>query len=354
MSGVLTCVQNAVGWTYLDTIARVQGLTYEWDYPGGPTSAELSLDAPAGLAIPALSIGSTMLLRRGTGIVWQGKVSSVDRDGWRIQADGLAGLATREPAPITGTLDAIVDAAITGGLPWTRPATLGAYSWDGGEGASELGQTMLDEVLASTLLANGKVWRLDVNGALSAEPQPSTPAYIVRADTAPPLALNDYATHVTARYRTSSTYGSGTRFATVTVSNATAATKFGRVNRSIDLSKMGVITATTAQTYAQNYLNTVSPRMTTTGDLTVQPGHLTTAAGAPVDLAGMRPGVVARIQLVSLVRDALVAPTTSVDVLIGATKYDADADQLTLSPAERAADPLQIMFGGRAVRSDAA
>lgn len=354
MSEVFTRAVTAAGdWAYLDTLGRVGGLSFDWDYPGGPTSAEFDLDVPPDAHIPALSIGATITLHRGAGIVWQGKAASVDRGTpWKVQVDGLAGLATREPVAATGTLDTIVDSAITAGLPWTRPATLGGASWGGGEGGTEVGQTKLDEVLSTALLTAGKVWAVNVNGAVRTETQPSTPTMIVRAQSVPPLTLNEYATHVTARYRTSDSYGANLRYATVTVKNQAAADKFGRVNRSIDLSGMGVITSTTATSYATNYLNAVSPRMTVAGDFQITPGQATTEAGAPLDLAYIRPGAVARIQLVALIRDALIVPTTSVDMLIGRTSFDVDSDVLTLSPAGRAADPLQIMFGGRAVRSE--
>lgn len=342
-----------IAWGYLDAAGYVSGLTYEWDYPGGPTSAQCDLHVPPAEHVPALRNGSTVTLHRGTQKAFAGRVAKVDRGApWQVQIDGLAGLATRETASTTGTLDAIVDAAITAGLPWTRPATLGGASWDGGEGGAGVGQTTLDEVLTSTLTAVGKQWKVDAAGVVSSESQPTTPTVTIRADTTPPTDLNGYATVVTARYRTSNTYGANVRFATVTVTNTTAKARFGRVTKSIDLSGLGVLTSSQATTYAQAYLDRVSPRMTVVGDFDVAAGQILTGSGAPLDLPLIRPGIVARIHLVSLVRETMAVPTTTIDVLVGRTRYDADSGVLTLSPAERTADPLAIMFGGRAKAMD--
>src|SRR5689334_6399332 len=123
-AAVLSLLTDQYGWSYLDSSSPVHGLTFEWTYPGGPSSAQCTLDAAPGAYIPRLGVGSSVALRRGTSVLWPGRVSSVDRDGWQVQYDGLAGLAAREPVTTTGTLDAILDAAIANGLPWTRPASL--------------------------------------------------------------------------------------------------------------------------------------------------------------------------------------------------------------------------------------
>ncbi|HET7303983.1 MAG TPA: hypothetical protein VFJ12_05460 [Segeticoccus sp.] len=351
MSALVLCrVVDPHGWAYLDAQAPVHGLTWQWDYPGGPTSAELSLDAPADAHIRHLSVGATLTIHRG-GILWQGRVAEIDRDGWRVKVDGLAGLVAQEPVATTGSLDAIVDAAIADGLPLTRPASLSSTVWgqDSG-GSTDLSTTTLDQPLGEVLTAEGKYWRVDLAGRITAETAPTKPALIVSAHTAPPLTLNTYATRITATY---GTYDSGgqTR-ATVTVVDAKAEAKFGRVSRSIDLTRFGGISATSAQGKAQAYLNRVSPHMVVSGEFAVTPGQVTTASGGPVDLPQLRPGVVARIQLVTLVRDRLVVPTSAVDMLIGRVRYDADAGTAALSPTESAPDPLAVMFGGRATRTD--
>lgn len=342
MTTLLTRVVAPNGsWTYLDQRGRVSGLSFGWTYPGGPSSAECNLDVPADAHVPALTAGSRLSIHRGASEVWTGRVATVDRGApWKIQADGLAGIATREPVTITGTVDAILDAAITNGLPWSRPLSVSGAVWSGGTSGAELGKTMLDEVLNTVLLAGGGRWVLSTAGVVSMVNDPGVPTLVIRADTCPPVTLNDYATEVTARYQSSSGV-----YLTVRVVNAAAAAKFGRVAQTIDLGYT-VMTSGAATTLAQAYLDRVSPRMTIAGDFTVTPGQVTTGASGPVDLAFVRPGVMARVQLVSLVRDALLVPTTSIDLLVGATKFDVDSDLLTISPVSRALSPAQIMFGG--------
>ena len=134
----------------------------------------------------------------------------------------------------------------------------------------------------------------------------------------------------------------------VTVVNATAEAKFGRVPVTIDLTRLGSLSLSTATTKAQTYLDKVSPRMVVSGEFTVSPGQVTTTTYGPIDLAQLQPGVVARIQLVTLYRDALAVPTSAVDMLIGRVKYDADSGTATVAPVASAADPLAVMFGGKA------
>lgn len=345
---VLSRVVDPNGWAYLDAQAPVKSLSWQWDYPGGPTSATLSLDAAAGAQIRNLTQGATLTCHRG-GVVWAGRVSSIDRAGWQVQAAGLAGLVTQEPVRITGTLNAIVDDCIANGLPLTRPASLSSTVWgqaSGSGGATDLSNVTLDQVLSEVLVGEGKFWRVTLDKRLLAEVAPTTPTLVIATDTVPPLTLNAYATRITAVYGTEAS-GGGT-LAQVTVVNAAAEARFGRVPKTIDLTRLNGISLTRATTAAQAYLDRVSPRMVVSGDVPVAPGQVTTATGGPVDLALLRPGVVARVQLVTLHRDALVIPTSSVDMLLGKVTYDADTGTATVAPVGSVPDPVTLMFGGRA------
>ena len=80
---VLTRVVDPNGWNYLDATAPVKQLTWEWNYPGGPTSASFSLDAEPTDQPRNLTQGATLTCHRG-GITWKGRVSSINRDGWQV------------------------------------------------------------------------------------------------------------------------------------------------------------------------------------------------------------------------------------------------------------------------------
>lgn len=354
MSGsqvALVRVVDSLGWAFLDAWAPVHGLKWSWNYSGGPTACSFSLDADAKATIPHLTQGATTAVYRGTSQVWAGKVATIDRSSWGVQCDGLGGLVAQETVKSVGTLDAIVDAAIADGLPLKRPASLSTVTWGSGSAAPTDGTT-LDTVLSQVLAAQGKAWKVGIDGTISGETLPTVPALIVEADAALPLTLNAYATRVTVLYDST---GAGSANAQVTVVNAAAEAKFSRVSRTINLVRVAPGTSsTTATAYANAYLSRLSPRMTVSGDITVVDGQVTTATGGAVDLPSLRPGQVARLQLVSYSRDTLAVPTSSVDLLIGATEYDADAGTLTLSPMQSAPDPLAVMFGGRATDLDPA
>lgn len=325
-------------WAYADNAGRVSGLTYTWTYPGGPSSAEFKLDTPTSARIPALTQGSLMTIHHGAGIVWSGTVRTIARGApWTVQADGIGGMATREPMPWStgGSLDACIDTCIAAGLPWTRPSSISTSTLGS---TLPLATTGLDVAMARVLAGVSKRWMLSVDGVLSAQADPTVPALIIRADNAPTLTLNDFATEVLGHYNSGIDY-------TVRVVNATTEARFGRVPKGVDLTAAGTMTLTQATVAAQAILDTLSPTMTIMGDFTVSPGQVVTAAGAPVSLALVTPGVMVRVQLGSWLRDALTSPLTSVDVVIGATKYDADTQLLTLSPVGRIPDPIKVMLG---------
>lgn len=330
-------------WVYLDQVGRVSGLSYSWTYPGGPSSADWSLDVTPGAHIAALTQGSLVAIYRGTSLVWSGRVSGIDRGSpWRITADGKGSLAVHEPVSVTGSLDAIVDQAITNGLAWTRPASLATTTWSGGAGGQDLATTMLDQVLTDVLVQSGKRWTVTPAGVVSAVSDPTAVALLLRADTVPPLVLGQYASEVTVTYQTST----GT-YSTVRVTNSAAAARFGRVAATLNMG-YSVLTSSQATAAGQAYLDRRAPAMTLAGDLTLTRGQAVTTSGGPVDLPLVRPGVIGRISVLPLLRDALLVPTANVDVLIGATTYNADQGTLAVSPVNRAPSPGEVILGAAA------
>ena len=327
-------------WVYLDQVGRVSGLSYSWSYPGGPMAADWTLDAPAGAQIPALRQGSTVAVYRGTSLAWAGRVATIDRGTpWRIQADGVGSLAVHEPVPVTGNLNAIVDAAIANGLPWTRPASLSTTAWSGDNGGQDLATTTLDKVLTDVLTQDGKRWTVTAGGAVTAVTDPTTPTLLVRADTMPPLTLAQYATEVTVKYQSSSGL-----YSTARVNNASAATRFGRVAASLDMGYT-VLTSSQATAAGQAWLDRHAPAMTLAGDLTITRGQAVTVSGGAVDLPSVRPGIMVRLAVLPLWRDALLVQSTSIDVLVGQTTYRADDGTLALSPINRAPSPGEVILG---------
>jgi hypothetical protein len=330
-------------WVWLSQIGRVTGLSYSHSYPGGPMAADWSLDVPPSAQIPALVQGSTVQIWRGTVMVWAGKVATLERGApWRITADGIGSAAVHEPVPTTGTLDSIVDAAITAGLPWTRPASLSTKSWTGDAGAQDVGSTMLDQVLTDVLLQEGERWTVTPGGVVSAVTDPTTPTLLVRADTAPPMTLAKYASEVRVKYQSSTG-----NYSTRRLVNAAAAARFGRVVATLDVS-YSTMTSSAADTLGNAWLARHAPSMTLSGDLTVTRGQVVTGTGGAVDLPLARPGVMARIAVLPLIRDAMLVPSAAIDLIIGQTTYHADDGTLSLAAVDRAPSPGEVILGAAA------
>lgn len=344
--GPLTCrVTNQAGqWAYLNAFGKTSGLSFVWGYPGGPQSAQVSVDIAPQVDIPALVQGASFEIIRGASVGWRGKVASITPGTPRqIQVDGLAGLSTREVALVTGSLDDIVDASISNGMPWTRPATL-----TGGWTTTDVPiTTTLDQVLGSGLTPLGKRWTVDNLGAVRSQVDPTgTPTLLIRVtDPAIPVTLNKYVTRVTVHY-TDTTSGLPDWLPVI---NTAAEAKFGRVVGEILLSPYVTYTSTEATAAGQLYLDRVSPRLTLTGSFTVTNGQITTGQGASVDLADIKniSGKLARLQFASPLRDAQLGSVMAFDVVIGECTYDDDNATLSVSPVDAGLTPAQILFGAQ-------
>lgn len=341
----LTCrvINQAGQWAYLNNLGKTTGLTFTSGYPGGSQSAEVSVDAPPDQVIPALVEGATFEVIRGASIGWRGRIASiVPGSPRRVQVDGLAGLATREVAITTGTLDAIVDASITDGLPWTRPAML-TSGWSTTDNPIT---TTLDEVLTSGLAVVGKRWTVSNQGVVASVTDPTgTPTLQIRVSDPIPTSLNKYATIVHVHYLSSTTGQQATAYVTDPVAKA----KYGRVVAEVTVSPYASYTAAGATALGNAYLARVTPRLTLTGAFTVTNGQIVTTTGAPVDLADTEAirGRLARLQFATPLRDALLGSVMAFDTVIGEVTYNDDDATLSIAPVDAGLTPAQILFGGR-------
>lgn len=257
----------------------------------------------------------------------QGQFSA---NGSWYEAKGV--LALDGSGNATNIPDTAVDAAIArGAITWTRPASLSAVSW------GTPGEPMkLAELLDQAMAGLGQRCWVDANGAVRGSIDPLGIAFAVpRAAVGRGLTLaeDDYYSHLVGTY-----LAAGPVYATVTVGDALAATRWGRKEARVDLTGMGIITAGTATTQLTNRLALSGARMGYAESLVVGRGEITTPGGTPAALDAVQAGQLIRLQGVSDRSRPADRPVT--DIVLGKSVYTDGAPTTTLTPVGKAARNL--------------
>jgi hypothetical protein len=277
-----------VNGTWLTQIAGWSDLRYTHEWPRG--CSETSWSMSPNVYHSSLFNGALVEVFDGGQRVWRGRLSEPPSDGayaangsWAEASDVLAldgsGNATKVP-------DTAIDAAISrGAVTWTRPSTLSSASWGTAAVASEAPMPLLD-LLDQAMASLGKRWWVDPDGAIRASADPTTPIYYVpQAAAGRGLTLADdaYFSHITGRY-----FSASATWATVTVGDDAAASKWRRKEAWVDLSGMGVISSGTATADLNNRLALSGARMGFGENLNLGYGQVTTPGGAVVPLNMLR------------------------------------------------------------------
>jgi hypothetical protein len=151
-------------------------------------------------------------------------------------------------------------------------------------------------------------------------------------------ADDDYATAVYGRYYNS---GAGNALATVSASSSAANTeaKFGRREFPVDLTPMGPMPTSNAQTIVNTILAKSKGRLAWTSGLTLTSNELLSIGGVPADLSLVEAGQMVRIQ--GVFSDLLeYNGQTYLDFIIGETRYTYGEPTIDINPLGLAARDL--------------
>lgn len=325
---------------YLDELGIVQALRFSTDMHGDlAASWQMQLDPRTDHR--ALQPGRMVGIPIGAS-AWRGTLGNPARgDVWQFTAFGASWMAKNYNAiaPTTGNalkLDEVVDAAIARGLPWTRPSALPALA-AGSEGS---GTGSLADALNTVCDAKGQYWTVNRAGQITAAARPTTVAYILAAnDTAGGRTVGGFVTDVHVTYQDSTTW------AATTILRSVTSRPYGRFEDRLDITHRGPIAAAQAQEAGDNWLAKRGPRLAFTGAFTVASRQLLSPGGTPVDLATVQAldGVV-RVLLTDPDSAAGELATGAVNLPVGETDYDVDADTLTLTPLDITRTGLSAVF----------
>lgn len=347
----MTDIQVRVGGIWLRSIGPFADVTMSHVWPYG--SEQLTWRMAPTSRFPTLERGGARVEAFVGGVRrWWGKLSEPAADGQYAAkgawAEASGAYALDGSGNATNTPDTAIDAAIArGALTWTRPSSLSAVAW--GTAAEPM---RLLELLDQSMAGLGKRWWVDEDGAVRSGNDPTAAAYVVprvAAGQGLTLAEDDYYSHLVGAY-----YSAGPVFATVTVGDTNASSRWGYREAQVDLTDMGVITAPTATTQVTNRLALTGARLGFAESLQLGHGQVTTLGGTSVALADLVAATKAgglMIRLMGITNNSRPAGSTPyTDIVIGRSVYtDGDATA-TLSPVDLVARNLEeVLVQGAAI-----
>lgn len=331
---------------------HVTGLTYSFACPGGCDKASWTLEVPALYRNTMMNPGGNVSIHRGGHVVWNGKLDEPvpTASGWTMTAIGTGNLGTDYLALYSGTWptglpDSAVNAAITRGLPWANPG-IGTPTgiWLGQE--IDSGAQTITDLLNLVCTRGGLTWYVNSQPGglpgndLSVFTLPTTVNRRLVASTPVPRTLGGDINTIYLRYEVTAdnaTSGAAATYATTSVANAASVAAHGVIEVYIDLSDVGVQTATAAQAVG-NHVLAIYQRASFAGPFTVSPGQLLTTGGQPVDL-GTGQGTVCQLVLVDYGYGGEVSPGP-VSFIVGAYAYDDQAQTAQITPYQSLDDSL--------------
>jgi hypothetical protein len=279
-----------------------------------------------------VGVGSSFEVYSGGVLEFGGVVDEVSRDFPRqIAAKGLARRAEDFEAlsggsPTSSPQDAVED-AITRGLPWSDAGDFGP------DPIGSVGDSVrrLDELLTDWADKVGVRWGVDPTGVAFAVAEPTDVDYLLNADGFDIGVTSDnLATHIVARYQDGVDFDGNPTFSTTVASDTDAEEKYGRREKSLDLTNLGLLTSGTAGTYATAEL-ALGLRPRWLQRVTVPSSRLLSPGGVPAHLPSVRAGQVVRL--------------FNLPANLGGTRFSAAVDAVLGEVSYSTADPAQITLG---------
>lgn len=333
----------------------LSGLRYSSVWPGGDSACSFNLDLSPWFNTQALSIGRRLVIYAGATAVWHGILDDPQRGSpWTVSAVGLGPscanaaacvFSTSPPPAVLPTNDAVDQAISRGALRWRRTGNLPDPSATPPDNPGTIGD-YFNLVAAST----GQQWGVFADANLVWKVPSTTPRWLIDAvDTPGGRSLGDFWTQVVVRYLDNAT--NPAKVKTVTATNGVWAASGVVVEKMMDLTGHGPITAGTAASLIANVIPATAPAPVFTGGATVHRGHVRSLGGAQGELAMVRAGSVSRFAGVE--PDPYtggLSLVTQLDLQLGEVEYEADGDSLAVTPLGATARDLESIVAGLEAR----
>lgn len=343
-SQVRTRSPDGVDTQYLGTLGPVSALTFGFTVPGGCDQLSCVVGTDPAFRAAAFDRGRTVEVLRGGDVVWDGIANEPQPGdtGWTITAHGSGTYGASYAAEYSGAwgsgvVDTIVNGAISRGLGWVNPG-VGSPSglWLGQ--APDSASMQVDAVLNQVCGRGGLTWwvkRVPRGPLLQVFALPTTPNRLLICTTPQGRTIGDDVNVLKIRYQTSLD-GGGTpaTYATTTAIDTTQVARHTKVEEYLDLSSVGVLTASAAQAVGLSILQRYQ-RAQYAGPFTAHYGQWLTIGGQPADLGcffiGTEGPPVVQLMMLDQGWGGEVKPGPQ-QFLVGQYDYDEDAGTVTVTP----------------------
>lgn len=337
---------------WLDDLAYVGPSQIVTRWPVGCFDAKWSLDLPANATPAVLRRGAPVEIYCGAAVVWRGVIHDAVRgEPWEITARGLGrlgedylalGIQNDADGPPTTSPQAVVTAAVGRGLPWDISWVT---DWPAAvSGKSEtVGFNSVAAVLTAACTAAGKRWGVFADGRLVIQPDPTNPRYVATPSEALSMGTSGdgYVSDMYGRFVSAET-GSpaqASAWGMVRQGSDDARTRWGRVEKGVDLTNLGLMSGALAAEIVQGHLDSDSPRLAFTSGLDLADWQIASIGDVvphPATVGAAGPEAI-RVLNVLDVAGSLAAAQAG-DVAIGEVSYTAGSGAIRVNPVGLEAD----------------
>jgi len=347
-SQVAVAPPGSSAWQYLGSAGAVTALTYSFTCPGGCDKMSCTVMVPAAYRTQLFNPGWQVRVTRGGHQVWDGKLDEPvpTASGWNLTAVGTGNRGQDFLAIYSGTWpagqpDESVNGAISRGLPWANPGVgQPAGAWFGQ--AVDSGAQTITALLNLLCTRGAMTWYVNSQPGgipgddLSVFPLPTVPNRLLVCTTPVARTLGGDINTIWIRYQISADTTSGTTSVPATygitvAQNAQSVAAHGVIETFIDLSDVGVQTATAAQAVGASVL-AIYQRASWAGPFTASYGQLLNTGGVPIDPGADQAGTYMRLILTDYGYGGEVTPQFPVQFLVGAYEWDDFAQVATVTP----------------------
>lgn len=328
-----------VGGVWLHSLGHVAAVKWSTEWgpgPCGPALASCTVAIDPANDSPLLRVGRSVEVWSDGVRVFGGVMSEPGRDYPRsLNARGWARRASDFDAvdasgnPTTNPRTAVTQ-AIANGLPWTNPTAFDNASL-GEDGLPST--TRLAAMLDQWATTAGKRWGTDAYGVAFTATDPTVPTWHLDASDLPIGVADDgLYTRVRARYYSAlDVDGNPTTPLSEVANDAAGQAIYGVIEYPMDLTQLGMLSAATAQAYAQAQLKLLTvPQWLSR--VTTNSGRLRTPGCLPAHLPSVRAGQMVRLFNVPNTLGGL-RNELGLDVVLGEVEYDTEnPSEITLAP----------------------
>lgn len=326
-SQVCTLNPDYTNRRWLGALGHINGLNWDFVYPGGCNQMSLTLARPPQWRNSAIYSGRIAEVWRGGSRIWEGilDMSVPDTSGWSVSAHGAGTYGGQFMAHYTAwNIDNPIDSAITRGLRWRKPTFGGSVGFL--ETQPEDASITITDHLNNATIQAGLLWNIDTRqqNLLGIAAPPTVVDRLLVCTVPAPRTLAAGLNTLWYTY-VSAVNGNTDTDTTTSTSSPQGILQHGNMEQQVDFTAAGLMTSGTASGNANAIMNQYI-RANFSNAFSLRRGQWLTLGGQPIDLGSETAYPhVARLLLTDGSYGAEVVPTP-VSFVVAGWAFDQDSE----------------------------